>query len=126
MNPSFGHLITDFFTAHLGAERGLSPNTVASYADCMRALVDHLCRRHRVKPEDLRVSSVDREDVLAFLDVIEKERGNGPSTRNQRLAAVKTFLHYLARKDPSLMGHKARMACCSVRQNASSLVPHVG
>ena len=45
MKITFSYLVTTFFTAHLGAELGLSPNTVASYSDCMKLLVNYLCEQ---------------------------------------------------------------------------------
>ena len=43
------------------------------------------------------------ETVLNFLDHLECDRGNSESTRNQRLAGIKSFLHYAARENPELM-----------------------
>ena len=39
--------------------------------------------------------------VLAFLDHLEAERGNGPRTRNARLAALRSFVQYAASRDPT-------------------------
>ena len=103
MKITFSYLVTTFFTAHLGAELGLSPNTVASYSDCMKLLVNYLCDRLQIDPEAIDIQMITPEVVLDFLDYIEKERGNATTTRNQRLAAIKTFLHFLARTVPELM-----------------------
>lgn len=103
MKITFSYLVTTFFTSYLSAERGLSPNTIASYSDCMRLLIDHLCHHHHIQTEAVELSMINAERVLAFLDGLENERGNDPASRNQRLAAIKAFFHFLSRTVPELM-----------------------
>jgi site-specific recombinase XerD len=109
MKITFSYLVTTFFTAHLGAELGLSPNTVASYSDCMRLLVNHLCERLDVDPEAIDIQTITPERVLDFLDCLQSERRNTNATRNQRLAAIKSFFHFLARSAPELMHANERI-----------------
>ena len=82
MKITFSYLVTTFFTAHLSAELGLSPNTVASYSDCMKLLVNYLCERLEIDPEAIDIQMISPERVLDFLDYIEKERENATTTRN--------------------------------------------
>ena len=103
MNPTFSCLASRFFNSHLPRERGLSPNTIAAYSDCMRLLIDYVCGRFGTAPERIATDMLDRDLVLDFLDHLECERGNGISTRNLRLAAIKSFFHFLARTVPGLM-----------------------
>ena len=84
MNPSLSHLIT-------------------AYSDTLRLFIKHLCQQHSKPPEKLSQEMLNPDAVLDFLDHLEHERGNSPSTRNQRLAAIKSFLHYAARENPELM-----------------------
>lgn len=100
---TFSHLVTSFFQKYLAAERGLPANTVASYSDCIRLLVNFACARLAIQPEALNIESFNRELIIAFLDHLENARLNGVSTRNQRLAAIKTFFHFLASSVPELM-----------------------
>lgn len=103
MKITFSYLVTTFFTSHLSAELGLSPNSIASYSDCMRLLINYTCERFGIASEAIDIQTINSELVLDFLDTIEKVRGNGPASRNQRLAAIKTFFHFLARHAPELM-----------------------
>jgi len=100
---TFCHLVTAFFTNHLAAERGLSANTIASYSDCMKLLINFACERFGVQPEKLDIGQLSRDLVIDFLDYLENTRNNIVSTRNQRLTAIKTFFHFLARNVPELM-----------------------
>ncbi len=103
MKPTLSHLITRFFVSYLANERGTSKNTIAAYSDTLRLLIKHLCKQHGKQPEHLDMEMLSPEAVLDFLDHLEHERNNSPSTRNQRLAAIKSFLHYAARENPESM-----------------------
>jgi integrase/recombinase XerD len=103
MNPTLSHLITRFFVSYLANERGVSQNTIESYSDTLRLFIKHLCKKHGKQPENLSLEMLDPEATLDFLDHLERDRNNSPSTRNQRLAALKSFLHYAARENPELM-----------------------
>lgn len=103
MNSSLSHLITRFFTSYLANERGVSENTIAAYSDTLRLLIKQLCKKQGKQPEHLSMEMLGPEAVLDFLDHLEHDRNNSPSTRNQRLAAIKSFLHYAARENPELM-----------------------
>ena len=103
MNTTFGTLVTRFFVAYLAKERGLSKNTIAAYSDCMRLLVNFVCTHFGVEPEKMTIEMITFELILKFLDQLEQKRKNMATTRNQRLAAIKTFFHFLARNVPELM-----------------------
>jgi site-specific recombinase XerD len=115
MINTFSYLVTRFFTSYLATERGLSPNTIASYSDCFRLLVRYVCERFGIEAEAIESSMVTSDLVLDFLDSIEKERGNGRSTRNQRLGAMKSFFHFLARNVPELMHHNERIQAINLK-----------
>lgn len=103
MNPTLSHLITRFFVSYLANERDASENTIGAYSDTLRLFIKHLCEKYGKKPEKLSTEILNPEAVLDFLDHLERDRNNGQSTRNQRLAAIKSFLHYAARENPELM-----------------------
>jgi integrase/recombinase XerD len=100
---TFSYLVTAFFQKYLAAERGLPANTVASYSDCIRLLINFTCSRFELQPEEINIDRFNRDVIIAFLDDLENTRLNGVSTRNQRLAAIKTFFHFLAYNAPELM-----------------------
>jgi site-specific recombinase XerD len=100
---TFSYIVSAFFTAYLAHERGLATHTIASYSDAMKLLIGFACERFGVEPETLRLDQLDRELIVDFLDHLESSRGNAVSTRNQRLAAIKTFFRFLAGKVPELL-----------------------
>ena len=103
MTFTFSHIVSCFFTSHLASERGLSANTIASYSDCMRLLIQYACEKFKLEPEKLGMEMFTRELVVEFLAHLETQRNNDSATTNQRLAAIKTFFHFLARNVPQLL-----------------------
>lgn len=116
MTITFSSLVTTFFASHLNAELGLSDNSIASYSDCMRLLIDYLCKRFKIQPEAIELSTITSELVLDFLHSLEKKRDNGPATRNQRLAAIKTFFHFIARHVPASMQTNERIQAIKLKR----------
>lgn len=100
---SLADLVTGFFTTYLPGERGFSPHTIASYRDTVRLLLGFVVERTgrpitKVTTEDLTAPT-----VTAFLEHLEQKRRNTVSTRNVRLAAVRSFFAYAGRKEPSAL-----------------------
>lgn len=54
----------------------------------------------KIRPEHLRLDMITRESVSRLLDWLEKSRGCCISTRNQRLAAIHSFIRYVQLESP--------------------------
>jgi integrase/recombinase XerD len=102
-------LLESFFRQRLALQRGASPATIAAYRDALRLLVVFAARRIGKPPSRLVLEDLDRDVVLAFLDHLEQERGNGTRTRNARLAAIRAFFHHAVYRDPGHMGISQRV-----------------
>jgi integrase/recombinase XerD len=102
MNITFSYLVTHFFQSYLRAELGLRNTTIASYSDCMRLLIRFACERLHCEPEAIGLDAITGDLVIDFLTDLEQRRRNCPRSRNQRLAAVKTFFHFIARHVPEM------------------------
>lgn len=98
-NPLTQHVQT-FFQSYLPTERGLSVHTIKSYRDTLKLFLTHLVNKNK-KIEQVTLDQLTVENVLAFLNSIEKVRENSVRTRNQRLAVLKTFFSYLLAQDIS-------------------------
>jgi site-specific recombinase XerD len=93
-------LVQSFFEGHLAGERGLSPNTVLAYRDCLKLFLAFLSRRLGKPAQELRAADFDEGGVLAFLDHLQRERGNSTRSRNARLQALRSFFGFLALRRP--------------------------
>lgn len=98
MKTSLTSLITSFFTTffttYLSNVAGYSENTIKSYRDTFVLLftfADYkkLCPRGRIG-----FDIFSKENITNFLDWLENTRNVSVSSRNQRLAAIKSFCRY--------------------------------
>ena len=98
-----------FLREHLPRDRGASRHTVESYATSFKLLAIFAADRHSIRPCRLEVGHLDVDTILAFLDHLEAERGNGVGTRNIRLAAVKSFFRFIEFRHPDCLDMAARV-----------------
>jgi integrase/recombinase XerD len=106
MATDFAMFLRQFLTGHLAGLRGYSTNTIASYRDAFKLLICYFRDERHIPPDKLTLELIDAAAITGFLDWIRTSRGNGASTRNQRLAAIDSFFCWMQTQDP------ARMACC--------------
>jgi len=93
MTPLAPH-ITAFFEQHL-LERRASEQTRASYAHAFKLFLTYASKRLKVTPSQLAVEQIDAPLLVDFLQHLETTRGNSPSSRNSRLAAIRSFLCFV-------------------------------
>jgi site-specific recombinase XerD len=107
--PSFPALLQRFFTERLVTHLDASAHTVAAYRDTFRLLLRFAQARLGRAPSALRLEDLDAMCLEAFLVHLERDRGNQPRTRNQRLAALHGFFRYVALEEPAWSLHCQRV-----------------
>jgi integrase/recombinase XerD len=110
---SFPTLLQDFFERHLIAEKGISANTIASYRDTFKLLLSYIEKRSGRTPSALVIKDIDAPVILKFLDHLETDRHCGPRTRNLRLTAIRSFLHYASVREPTSLPVAQRVLAIS-------------
>jgi integrase/recombinase XerD len=118
-------LITEFLREHMPHQRGYSPLSCESYAHSFKLLFTFAAQRLRMRPSQLMLEQIDAEMVLMFLAHIEQDRGNSPSTRNLRLAAIKAFMRYVEFKCPSALEQVARIHAIPGKRHDQKLIRHL-
>jgi integrase/recombinase XerD len=118
-------LIQAFFCERLQAQRQMSPCTVAGYRDTFRLLLKFVQRETHRSPDKQRLQDLDAPLILRFLDHLEKERQNAPRTRNTRLAAIRSFMHYVAYQEPAAVAMTARVLAIPTKRYDRPLLDHL-
>jgi site-specific recombinase XerD len=95
--------VTAFLRDRLPKERACSQHTCDTYAYALKLLFEYASSRFGVPPSSLTIEQLDAPLVLEFLSHLESERGNSPSTRNARLAAIKSLMRFLGHRVPVLL-----------------------
>jgi len=98
----------DQYLRYLGAERGLSPNTLAGYGRDCAAFADHLEKEGVDRPEKVLAGH-----IVGFLDVAQR-RGLSARSRARALAAIRGLFTFLQREglieqDPSRLIRRPRL-----------------
>jgi integrase/recombinase XerD len=83
-------LYLEEFINFLTIERGLSPNTIASYRSDLEKFIAFLARRGKGGFQEVR-----REEVMDFL-MAEKERGLTPRSLARGLVSIRMFFRFLS------------------------------
>ena len=106
---SLAPLLDSFFRRRLTQQRNATPATIQAYRDALRLFILFASRYTAKTPCSLAVDDLDRDVVLAYLDHLERARGNGVHTRNARLTAIRSFFHHVAASDPASIGVAQRV-----------------
>lgn len=88
-----------YFTEYLPRQRGASVHTIRAYRDALTLLFKFVADRRGRGVASLQLSDLDVDAVTGFLDHLEVERSNSPSSRNCRRAAIRGFFKHLVRND---------------------------
>jgi len=83
--------LTAFFQERLAVERHASVNTCDSYAYAFKLLLNYASKGLKRVPSRLELEQIDAPLVVAFLNDLTTTRANGASSRNARLAAIKSL-----------------------------------
>jgi integrase/recombinase XerD len=117
--------LSAFLREHLPQERRASPHTCEAYAYAYQLLLCFAARRLKVQPSSLELEQLDVPLVLAFLEHIERERGNSPKTRNARLAAINAFFRFLEYRLPSCLDQARRIHALPMKKTDERLIDHL-
>lgn len=98
MNDFPFHL-SRFFSSFLREQKGVSSNTIQSYADAFLLLFKYYSSLG-IPEKEISFSVLTKQKIEGFLSWLESERKNKVATRNQRLAAIHSFCRYVIYKDP--------------------------
>ena len=96
----FAYYVTRYFTDYLPKHRALSENTVRSYRDALILLLQFFQEQLHIPSDRITYSDFTSDNMEAFLQWLENDRGNSVGTCNQRLAAIHSFFRYVQYKDP--------------------------
>ena len=101
MNKSLdlAYYLPKFLDVELKQNVNVSENTIISYKYCFISLLRYISDKLNKKVQDLKIIDFNKDIIVQYLNNLENIKKNSISTRNQRLAAIKSFFTYLANED---------------------------
>lgn len=124
MTPIVSH-ITAFLQQRLPLERGASENTCESYAYAFKLLFEYAGNCLKVAPSELHLEQLDAPLIVNFLDHLETQRGNRANSRNIRLAAIKSFMHFMEYRVPTALEQISRILAIPPKKADAHIVRHL-
>lgn len=99
-STDFAEHLTQFLTVYLPAQKNASKNTIASYRDTFKLLLQYCQEQQGIPAEKLTMSMLTHDLIADFLGWLETNRNCSISTRNQRLTAIHSFFRYAQYEEP--------------------------
>ncbi len=110
MKPTtFASYLSKYFTVYLANEQACAPTTIDSYRFAFILFLAFMEQELGITPDRVEITHLTRGNVLAFLDWLQDERHNSSSTRNQRQAAINSFVRYLIYELPEYLNEFQRI-----------------
>ena len=99
----FAKALNRFLTDYLVNKRGSSSKTIDSYRYAFILLLDYYNEVLHIPAEKMTLKDLTYEHLSGFLDWLQKEKQNKTATRNQRQAAINSFIHFLTYEYPEFL-----------------------
>lgn len=116
---SLGSYLHHFLVDYLVGQRNASPHTVHAYRDALKGLLLHVAIVRQRQVSDLRLDELDHQVVLSYLEAIEEDRGNCPTTRNLRLTAIRSFFRAVGQLAPEHLQQAQRILAIPQKRTAT-------
>lgn len=114
--------LTDFLSHYLPELKNVSENTISVYCDTFRFFLTYCQDNKGMKIEKMAIGDLNADLIDGFLMWIETERGNKISTRNNRLAAIHSFVRYLQTKEPRLLLNFQQILAIPLKKTKQNVV----
>ena len=119
----FTKALTAYFSTYLPLTCGVSPNTCNSYRDAFKHLLLYFQEEKGVPANSIELRMLNPNLVSDFLDWLEAQRKVSVTTRNQRLAAMKAFAHYVQYRNPEYLENCTDIITMRPKKHEKPVIP---
>lgn len=119
----FTKALTAYFSTYLPLTCGVSPNTCNSYRDAFKLILLYFQEEKGVPANCIELRMLNRNLVSDFLDWLEAQRKVSVTTRNQRLAAMKAFAHYVQYRNPEYLENCTDIITMRPKKHEKPVIP---
>lgn len=96
----FAIYLHKFFTSFLVNNKGCTARTIDSYRYSFILFLTFLKECQNLDAENVEITNLTYANIVGFLNWLQESRANSISTRNQRQAAINSFVRYLSYEFP--------------------------
>lgn len=105
----FALYLNKYFTGYLPNENGSTPMTIDSYRYAFILYLTYMQEKFHISADRVQISDLTHKNVLMFLEWLQEKRQNGIATRNQRQAAINSFVKFLMYEFPDYLDEYQRI-----------------
>lgn len=121
----FTHYVTNFFTVYLVNQKNVSSNTIKSYRDTFKILLNYLKTVKKIKISNMTLTIFSKEIIIDFLDYLEREKNNSISSRNQRLACIHAFCKFVQAEEPIYIDNLQKIIKIPFKKNIQKVIDYL-
>lgn len=99
-NPGFAAYLGKYFRVYLPSISGRTPQTIDSYRYAFILFLTFMQDVNRISADAVEISHLSMNNILSYLSWLQTVRSNSVSTRNQRQAAINSFIRFLMYEFP--------------------------
>ena len=112
----FAIYLNKYFIVYLPNTCGSTPQTVDSYRYSFILFLTYMQDVHQLPADKVDISDLTYENVVNYLNWLQEKRFNGISTRNQRQAALNSFIRFLMYEFPEHLDEYQRILGIPVKR----------
>ena len=99
MSEYLSFYVQRYFMSYLMKQHNYGSNTISSYRDTFRLLLAFMAESN-ADISKIEIYDISHDKVLEFMTWLAEVRKNGVSTKNVRLAHIKSFFRYVMTTTP--------------------------
>lgn len=99
MSENFSFYVQRYFMSYLMKQHNYGPNTISSYRDTFKLLLSFIASTS-ADASKIIIDDITQDKVVEFMTWLSDVRKNGVSTKNVRLAHIKSFFRYVMMTAP--------------------------
>ena len=117
--------IEAFLQDYLPKQRRCSSHTSEAYAYSFQLLFTFVATHLKITPCEISLQQLDAKMITDFLEDLEVNRDCAVSTRNARLAAIKSFYRFLEYRVPASLEQIRQVLAIPFKKTDSKVVPYL-
>lgn len=126
MKPTdFAKYLTEFLSIYLPRQKNVSNNTIYSYRDTFKLLINYFQTIKAIPVEKVSLNMISSELLTDFLEWLETGRKCSISTRNQRLAAVHSFFRYIQAEEPAGIFQFQKITAIPIKKSNKTIAEYL-
>jgi len=121
----FARLVSQFLNDYLPNEKGVSANTIKSYTYNFILFIKYMRDIKNIHINKLEFTHLNKEVIVGFLDWLQSQRNCSDTTRNQRLAAMSSFIRYAEYMIPERLLDWHQILSIPVKKTESKIIEYM-